>query len=245
MSLELPHNNHQLNPNRHLILSSGAVLAITGVGLLFFSFMSLGYATRSSEKEAAVFYDAVSDIVDKVWDTVGWPFQAVASAANAFFRTVLLPYHFVQRVVARIEYTGSAAGRALQVATDWTIGAVGASSDWIIGTYSAISSSIAMHGNAVGGVVFGSVSWLSNQPSRAVSSLGRAGKSLTAWTSSAWAAVTSFFGGVGSSVGVTFQNLSLWFSNTTINLRRETYSRAWVALGAVSNFLLSCKRFLV
>lgn len=185
---------------------------------MFFSIVSLGYATRSSEKEAAVFYDAVSGIVEKLWGAVGLPFQVAGAAVSAFFKTVLLPYHFVQRIVARIEYTGSAVNRALHIVLNWTAG-----------TTSSISSSASQYGNAV-------VNFLS----RSVSSVKTAGNR----TVGTWSAVVSFFAGVGSSVGVRFQSLSSWLITTTSSLRRQTLSRVWVALGAISNFLMRCKSFV-
>lgn len=217
------------------------LLATTGVGLLFFSIVALGYATRSSEREAAVFYDAMLGLGSRVWGTVGLPIQALASAVGAFFRTVLLPYHFVQRIVARVEYTGSAVSRALQVATDWANGTARASSDWIAGAYNGVSS----YGDTVGGVFYGSMSWISTQSTRMVSCLMRASTGLAAWTFSAWTTLTSFFGGAGSSVEVTMQSLSSWFASASDRVHRQTYARAWVLLGALSDFLLSCKHCFV
>lgn len=192
------------------------MLALSGVGLLFFSVVSLGYATRSSEKEAAVFYDAVSGILQKLWGTVGLPFQVVGTALSAFFNTVLLPYHFVQRIVARVEYTGSAVNRALHIALNWSAGTIG-----------SIMSSLSQYGSTIGNFVFGSVS-----------SVKMAGTNVTTWTVGAWTAVVSFFSGMGSSVRVRLQSFSSWFVTATAGLRREALSRIWVVLGTVSSFFV-------
>ena len=196
--------------------SLGAVLALSGVGLLFFSVVSLGYATRSSEKEAAVFYDAVSDMLERLWGTVGLPFQVAGTALTAFFNTVLLPYHFVQRIVARIEYTGSAVNKALYIALNWTAERI-----------SSAVSVMSRYGSIVGNFIFGSVS-----------SVKTAGTNVTTWTVGTWRALVSFFAGMGSSVGVKMERLSSWFVATTTILRRETLSRIWVVLGTISGFFI-------
>ena len=106
------------------LLPPPTVLAITGVGLLFFSIMSLGYA-RSSEQEAKVLDEAVSGLArslqpnHRIGKLIRIPFQAIGAAASAIFSTVLLPFQFVQHAIARFQYTYDAANKGIQVGITW------------------------------------------------------------------------------------------------------------------------------
>lgn len=113
-----------------------------------FSVMSFGYA-RSSDKEAQVFGEAISGLArslrldrllfDKLWNVLLAPFQAAGTAARAMFTTVLLPIHFVQQLIARIEYSMSAADKAVH-----------ATSSWSMGKFTVVSATICSLGNAIG-----------------------------------------------------------------------------------------------
>ena len=196
------------------------VLAATGVGLLFFSVMSLGYA-RSSEKDAKVLDQAVSGLarslqpshrlLDRVWTALTIPFRAVGSAASALFTTFLLPFHFVQYTVARIDYTRNAANKAMEIATTWTLEQssmlISRSSGWV----AAIRSALGSTSNVLGNVLWGTMDALAT-------ALGR---------------VASCFGGVKNSTQHSVQSTNSWLAR----LSRTATTRAWVSLNAISQWL--------
>jgi hypothetical protein len=144
------------------------VLAATGVGLLFFSVMSLGYA-RSSEQDAKVLDQAVSGLArslqpsprlaDRLWIVVSLPFRVVSTAAGAVFTTVLLPFQIVQVAVARIEYTGRAVSKAALVATTWMVGNCRHTMSWVNDGAAAISSSVTHYWARIVGIVLAPLSW--------------------------------------------------------------------------------------
>jgi len=219
------------------------LLAMTGVGLLFFSVLSLGYATRPSEKEAAVFYDAVSGVVEPLSNAICMPVRIMGSAVKTFFNTVLLPFHFMQRIIAQIEYTSSAANRAVQTAAGWAAGTFYAFCDRILSANNALSTSIAMHGSEIERAVSGTVSCVSKKSIGVVSLIAVAGKGLKGWTITAWAALSSFFSSANRSAGLLFQEWSVWMADASARLRQGAILRVMMTLDAASNFFMIFRVF--
>lgn len=200
------------------------LLAATGVGLMFFSIMSLGYA-RSSEQDAKVLDEAVSGLArslqpnprlaDRVWNVIVLPFRAVATASSAVFTTVLLPFKVVQLAVARFEYTRSAFIKALQVARTWFVEKTNVNFAWVTNGADALKSGVLAFGNSVGNVFFGSFSWVA----------------------ATFGSVTSFPEGLKGSTSGVVGSLSLCLASVS----RTAHSTAWVSLGVATQFLVGCQ----
>ncbi|CAB9500404.1 expressed unknown protein [Seminavis robusta] len=146
------------------------LFAAAGVGLLFFSVMSLGYA-RSSEQDAKVLDQAVSGLArslqpsprltDRLWNVITLPFRAISTAVEAVFTTVLLPFHLVQRTVAQMKYTSQAASKAATTTTAWLVGNIQSTYAWVTTGATALSTSVNHYGNVIINFILAPISWLS------------------------------------------------------------------------------------
>jgi hypothetical protein len=247
------------------ILSIHIVLASLGVGLLFFSLMSLGYA-RSSEQDAAVLDQAVSGLArslqpnsrfgDRIWKALSVPINSVVAATSYFVSTVLLPFQFVQNTIARIENIGRAAGRALEGIFSWTSyntaavlsyfgrngkaveNALRAAALWVSRNVEAIVSFIAHYGGATINAVGRSVSFLIKAP-----------ETCSTWLSKAIAIISLFAARFGSTAETIIQSMSWSIAGVTDAASRQACSlRASPEVSGViehaSAILLFCQQSL-
>lgn len=201
--------------------SISIVLAATGVGLLIFSVISLGYA-RSSEQEAKVLDAAISGLArslqpsrlrflepSRLGNLIRRPFQVVGAAVSAIFTAVLLPFQFVQRTVARIEYTYGAATKGIHVGVTWLSNRAG-----------TISSMASSYGKAISGAFFGSLGVVSTTIKGATHVLA----GVWNWSLGSMDALYLWWSGASEKFGQNSNSVS-----------RGVSTRAWVIMDAVSS----------
>jgi len=199
--------------------------------------MSLGYA-RSSAHDAKVLDEAVSGlarslqpsprIMDRVWNLLALQVRGAANAVNAFFTTVLLPFHSVQYAVARIEYTSSAARKAAQATVGWIAGHSRASLKSIVGTCAAVSSSFSR-----------SFSWLQTTRIQVLSLLSNTCTILASWATCTFEFVASVVGVAGVSSRSFVENTNARSTEILISVSRQLYPRVGVAVESLLKLLTS------
>jgi hypothetical protein len=190
------------------------------MGLLFFSVMSLGYA-RSSEQDAKVLDQAVVGLARSLqpsyqfWDRLGnlvrLPFQAVRTVASTIFSTLLLPFHFVQHTLARIEYTYEATNKGVLAGVAW-----------ISNTMGLIAAAVSARGKSISGAFGGSMHFIASRINGVTAVLNGVWR----WTETSFDSLYSWWARAAAKAGQINNSLS-----------RDASTKAWIVMDSVCWYL--------